>query len=78
LFAVLTVLYFWDAIYNNGMFSDGAIRMEQSMYGALGTTMKFATPRPYADPETAARAHRSRIGFTERSQQNQTPAKFRG
>jgi hypothetical protein len=40
--------------------------------------MKFATPRPYADPETAARAHRSRIGFTERSQQNQTPAKFRG
>jgi hypothetical protein len=36
LFAVLTVLYFWDAIYNNGMFSDGAIRMEQSMFHSMG------------------------------------------
>jgi hypothetical protein len=36
LFAVLAVLYFWDAIYNNGMFSDGAIRMEQSMLHHMG------------------------------------------
>jgi hypothetical protein len=36
LFAVLAVLYFWDAIFNNGMFSDGAIRTEQSMLHSMG------------------------------------------
>ena len=36
LFAVLAVLYFWDANYNNGMLSDGAIRMEQSMLHHMG------------------------------------------
>ena len=36
LFAVLAVVYFWDANYNNGMLSDGAIRMEQSMLHHMG------------------------------------------
>jgi hypothetical protein len=29
---VLTGLYFWDANYNHGTLSDGAIRMERSMF----------------------------------------------
>jgi hypothetical protein len=36
LFAVLAVVYFWDANYNNGMLSDGAIRMEQSVLHHMG------------------------------------------
>jgi hypothetical protein len=36
LFAVLAVVYFWDANYNNGMLLDGASRMEQSMLHHMG------------------------------------------
>jgi hypothetical protein len=36
LFAAAAVLYFWDVEYNNGMLSDGVIRMEQSMFHSMG------------------------------------------
>jgi hypothetical protein len=36
LLVVLAVLYYWDANYNNGILSDGVIRMEKSMFHHMG------------------------------------------